>query len=42
MLKEKMTASSALRTAQGEIMRARVQWRAPYYWAGFVLQGDWK
>jgi CHAT domain-containing protein/predicted negative regulator of RcsB-dependent stress response len=42
MLKEKMTASSALRTAQGEIRQARVQWRAPYYWAGFVLQGDWK
>jgi CHAT domain-containing protein len=42
MLKEKMTATSALRMAQGEIMQARVQWRAPYYWAGFVLQGDWK
>jgi CHAT domain-containing protein len=42
MLKDKMPAASALRMAQAEIMRMRVEWRAPYYWAGFVLQGDWK
>jgi CHAT domain-containing protein len=42
MLKEQMPAASALRMAQADIMRMRVEWRAPYYWAGFVLQGDWK
>lgn len=42
MLKEQLPAASALRMAQMEIMRERVEWRAPYYWAGFVLQGDWK
>jgi CHAT domain-containing protein len=41
LLKEKMPASSALRQAQLDIM-GRSQWRAPYYWAGFVLQGEWK
>jgi CHAT domain-containing protein len=42
LLKERMPAAAALRMAQIEIMQAREQWRAPYYWAGFVLQGDWK
>lgn len=42
MLKRKMPAAAALRQARIEMMSAREQWRAPYYWAGFVLQGDWK
>jgi CHAT domain-containing protein len=42
MLKKPMPAATALRQARIEIMGARDQWRAPYYWAGFVLQGDWK
>jgi len=42
MLKERMPASSALRLARSDIMQARAEWRAPYYWAGFVLQGDWR
>jgi CHAT domain-containing protein/Tfp pilus assembly protein PilF len=42
LLKEGMTAPMSLKLAQLEIMRTREQWRAPYYWAGFVLQGDWK
>ncbi|MDQ3807643.1 MAG: CHAT domain-containing protein, partial [Thermoproteota archaeon] len=42
MLEKKMAAAAALRQAQIEMMNAREQWRAPYYWAGFVLQGDWK
>jgi CHAT domain-containing protein len=42
MLKRKMTAAAALRQARVELMEAREQWRAPFYWAGFVLQGDWK
>lgn len=42
LLVKKMPAAAALRAAQLEMMTAREQWRAPYYWAGFVLQGEWK
>ena len=35
------SAARALREAQIAI-RAQQQWRAPRYWAGFVLIGDWK
>ncbi len=42
LLKERKPAGTSLRLAQLEIMREREQWRAPYYWAGFILQGDWK
>jgi CHAT domain-containing protein len=41
MFKGRMPAASALNRARIEIMQAREQWRAPYYWAGFILQGDW-
>jgi CHAT domain-containing protein len=33
--------AAALRAAQ-LAMRADSRWSAPYYWAGFVLQGDWR
>jgi CHAT domain-containing protein len=33
--------AAALREAQLEIRRQR-RWRDPYYWAGFVLEGDWR
>jgi len=33
--------AGALRSAQVEMWRQR-QWQAPYYWAAFVLQGEWK
>ncbi|HTC93141.1 MAG TPA: CHAT domain-containing protein [Terriglobales bacterium] len=23
-------------------MRQQKAWQSPYYWAGFVLQGEWK
>jgi CHAT domain-containing protein/Tfp pilus assembly protein PilF len=42
MLQDKMTAAAALRLAQLELMQTSDQWSAPYYWAGFVIQGDWK
>lgn len=42
MLVRKMPAAAALRRAKLQLMTAREQWRAPYYWAGFVIQGDWK
>lgn len=41
MLREKKTPAAALRTAQIEMSQQR-QWRSPYYWAAFVLQGEWK
>jgi CHAT domain-containing protein len=41
MLKENRTAAASLRNAQAEMSRQR-QWQSPYYWAAFVLQGEWK
>jgi CHAT domain-containing protein/Tfp pilus assembly protein PilF len=41
MLKGKLRPAAALRMAQIEMWRQR-RWRAPYYWATFVLQGEWK
>jgi CHAT domain-containing protein/Tfp pilus assembly protein PilF len=41
MLKEGLPAAAALRRARSDVMQARAEWRAPYFWAGFVLQGDW-
>ncbi|HEX8142364.1 MAG TPA: CHAT domain-containing protein [Pyrinomonadaceae bacterium] len=41
MLERKMPAAAALREAKIE-MSASERWRAPYYWAGFILQGDWQ
>jgi CHAT domain-containing protein/Flp pilus assembly protein TadD len=40
--KKRMPASAALRKAKLEMMETGGEWRAPFYWAGFVLQGDWK
>lgn len=33
--------AAALREAQ-DALRRETDWEAPYYWAGFVLQGDWR
>jgi CHAT domain len=38
---EGMTPAAALRATQEEMWREG-RWSAPYYWGGFVLQGDWK
>jgi CHAT domain-containing protein len=38
--KEKLSPTEALRRAQ-QALREQPQWRAPYYWAGWVFQGDW-
>jgi CHAT domain-containing protein len=40
MLKERRRPADALRMAQLELSQAR-RWSAPFYWAGFVLQGEW-
>lgn len=41
MLREGLSPAAALRKAQMAV-RSHPGWEAPYYWAGFVLQGDWK
>jgi CHAT domain-containing protein len=35
-----MAPAAALRTAQAE-MRRQSRWRDPYFWAAFVIHGDW-
>ncbi|HEX7557953.1 MAG TPA: CHAT domain-containing protein [Usitatibacter sp.] len=40
MLSNHATPAEALRHAQ-ESLRHEARWSAPYYWAGFTLQGDW-
>jgi CHAT domain-containing protein len=37
----RLSPAAALRAAQVE-MAASPMWERPYYWAGFVLQGDWR
>jgi CHAT domain-containing protein/tetratricopeptide (TPR) repeat protein len=41
MLKEGQRPAAALQSAQVEMWR-QGQWRSPYYWAPFVLQGEWR
>ncbi|MGH9835193.1 MAG: CHAT domain-containing protein, partial [Blastocatellia bacterium] len=41
MLKENLRPAAALRAAQIEMSR-NSRWSSPYYWAGFVIQGEWK
>jgi CHAT domain-containing protein len=40
-LKKNRSPVKALHNAQ-EKMAADAQWSSPYYWAGFVLAGDWR
>jgi CHAT domain-containing protein len=41
MLNGNLRAAAALRAAQMTVSQHK-RWRSPYYWAGFVLQGEWK
>src|SRR5215470_6200760 len=41
MLKENLRPAAALRAAQVE-MSSSSRWSEPYYWAGFVIQGEWR
>ena len=41
MLEKKLLPVEALREAQLE-MKQETEWKAPYYWAAFVLQGEWR
>jgi CHAT domain-containing protein len=41
MFATKKSPAAALRAAQAEMLKQK-RWRAPYYWAGFVLQGEYR
>ncbi len=41
MERDKLRPAAGLRAAQIQ-MRKQKQWRSPYYWAAFQLQGEWK
>jgi CHAT domain-containing protein len=41
MLKDGLPAAAALRAAQVSMLK-EIRWSAPYYWAAFTLQGDWR
>jgi len=41
MRTDNLRPAAALRAAQTEMMK-QPRWRSPYYWAPFVLQGEWK
>ena len=41
MLRENKTPAASLRAAQIEMWQQK-QWQSPYYWAAFVLQGEWR
>lgn len=41
MLKGGQTPAASLRAAQIEMWQQK-QWQSPYFWAPFVLQGEWK
>jgi CHAT domain-containing protein/tetratricopeptide (TPR) repeat protein len=41
MLQDGMTPAAALRSAKQKIRRDKV-WSPPFFWAGFVLQGEYK
>lgn len=36
-----LSPAAALRKTQAEMLHGR-RWRSPYYWAGFVIQGEWR
>ena len=41
MLEKGVNPVAALRAAQLEMLKSE-QWKAPYYWAAFVVQGEWR
>jgi CHAT domain-containing protein len=41
MLRDGLRPAAALRSAQIDLQKYP-RWAAPYYWAGFTLQGEWK
>lgn len=41
LLRRKLSPAQALRQAQLSLL-GDARWHAPYHWAGFVLQGEWR
>ena len=41
ILRQGLQPAAALRAAQLQ-MSGDPRWASPYFWAGFVMQGDWK
>jgi CHAT domain-containing protein len=41
MLKKGERPAAALRAAQVEMWKQK-QWQSPYYWAAFIMQGEWR
>lgn len=41
MLRERLLPTAALQKAK-QTMQAHAKWNHPYYWAGFVLQGEYR
>jgi CHAT domain-containing protein len=41
MLQDNHSPAQALRMAQLDMLQQK-RWQSPYYWAAFVLQGEWK
>ncbi|MBS1809498.1 MAG: CHAT domain-containing protein [Acidobacteria bacterium] len=41
MIKDGLRPAAALRAAQIAMWKQQ-RWQEPYYWAAFVLQGEWK
>jgi CHAT domain-containing protein len=41
MLDKGLNPVAALRAAQLEMWKTE-NWKSPYYWAAFVVQGEWK
>jgi CHAT domain-containing protein len=41
LVKQNLPPAAALRAAQVSLSK-EPRWSAPFYWAGFVLQGEWR
>jgi CHAT domain-containing protein len=41
MLQSGLNPVAAMRAAQLEMLKSE-QWKSPYYWASFVVQGEWR
>ena len=40
--KNGMDKAASLRTAQINLMKTKKEWRHPFFWAPFILSGDWQ
>lgn len=41
LIVQRQRPAEALRSAQSWMQKQK-RWKSPHYWAGFVLQGEWK